>query len=112
MKKLSLILLCIMLCSCSNKEVPADTAPMVLNVQYIFNKDLTKEEADKYIQGVESIGKVTSMVSDNLMPIDNFSANFLYEGTELYMVEEGVVAIYDDGETYYAVLLIVNTDTE
>ncbi len=97
------------MCSCQKEEKPANTAPWTLNVQYVFTRELTKDEADKYIQNIESIGTVKKMVPDYQLPIDNFASNFLYEGTKLYLVNNQVIAVYDDGATYYAMLLDVST---
>lgn len=101
-------LLFVTMCSCKKEENSANTAPWALNIQYTFTRELTKIEANQYIQDIESIGTVEKMVSDYQMPIDNFSSNFLFEGTELYLINNQIVAVYDDGETYYAMLLDVS----
>ena len=95
----------------TSPEEPEDnSAPAMLTVHYYFKEKLSKEAADEYIKGIESIAEVTDSVDLNVVPADNFSSNFLEKGTKLYVVADGIVAVYDDDENYYAALLAVDKD--
>ena len=90
-------------------EEPEDnSAPSILTVHYYFKEKLSKEAADEYIKGIESIAEVTDNVDLSVVPADNFSSNFLEKGTKLYLVADSIVAVYDDAENYYAALLAID----
>lgn len=93
-----------------DNDSPEAEAPPMLTVHYYFEEKLSKEEADAYINGIESTAEVTDTIDLSIVPADNFSSNFLEKGTKLYFVDKVIVAVYDDGENYYAALLAVSTD--
>ncbi len=97
----------LMMCSCSDTEIIENSAPPMLSVHYCFERKLSKEETAEYIQNTESIGEVTSSIPLSNIPTENFSPNFLKEGTKLYFVDEEIVAVYDDENDFYAALLSV-----
>lgn len=111
--KLICIFVSMLMCSCSQNletETATNVCPPVLNIQYYFEKNLSKDEAYEYIQGIESMREVTSTIPLSNMPTENYSSNFLQTGTKLYMVDEGIIAITDDEEDFYAALLVVHIE--
>lgn len=109
-KKIFFLFIPLIMCSCFDTEIIENSAPPILSVHYYFQKELSKEEVAEYIQDTESMGEVTSSIPLSNVPTENFSSNFLKEGTKLYFVDERIVAVYDDEEDFYAALLILHIE--
>ena len=108
-------IICILTSSCiessdDNVDLLDDNScPYLLTVQYTFEKWLSETEAYEYIKDAENIGEVLISIDSMHIPTDNHSSNFLQEGAKLYVVDEGIIAI-EDGENFYAALLVVNIE--
>lgn len=93
----------------SNAQEPLeDSAALTVDVKYLFERALTKEEADTYINNMESVGIIKHLNPSDTIPTDNFNSNFLNVGTKIYITDKGMVAVYEDGDEYYACLLKIN----
>jgi len=77
-----------------DKPTPGDLRPMIFvnDTLYLDTGKVYQHKLDNFIY----IGEVTSVVSENEEPAENFQANYVSVGSEVYQYGENIIIFVND----------------